>query len=50
MINLNLSKAIKFRQTGIHDKNFRQRKASQKISLENIENRAYELEQKVRGW
>jgi len=36
MINLNLSKAIKFRQTGLHDKNFRQRKTSQKINLDNI--------------
>jgi len=50
MISLNLSKAIKFRQTGLHDKKFRQRKTSQKISIDKIENRAYELEQKVRGW
>jgi hypothetical protein len=34
----------------MQDKIRRQRKNSQKISLENIENRNTELEQKVRGW
>lgn len=34
----------------MQDKIRRQRKNSQKISLENIENRNNELEQKVRGW
>lgn len=50
MISLNLSKAIKYRQSSMQDKIRRQRKNSQKISQENIENRITELEQKVRGW
>lgn len=50
MVSANMSKALKFRQTVHQDKGLRQRKASQKIHLDMIENRIFELEQKVRGW